>query len=193
MRTAALLTVALACGGAPRKTGPATAPPPPPPTAPQAPANNCQLALVALADGRLDGWNGTDGCTRADVEHVFGTTGQPDIAGGLGLRQQYAAQRAAPFAINVDYAGDRDTIIDIEIPSPELSAAQRTGLGPPEATAPSHHFEGAVQEVWASRGLTIHVEGDEIIGVVAYPRTTADAFLSSELVLAFEMIEDPIR
>ncbi|HUJ59292.1 MAG TPA: hypothetical protein VLX92_12390 [Kofleriaceae bacterium] len=167
----------------------------PPAAAPQPPVTACERALAAFADGDVAAWHGADGCRRADADHVFGATGACDAAvGPLGGWQHYGAQRGAPWGIDVRYAPDRTTIDVIEIAEPRVVQPWRRGLGAPEATEPSHHFDYGTQYIYASRGLTVHEEPDgPVIGVVAYRPMTVEQFQSSELGLAFAAIEDPVN
>lgn len=73
------------------------------PATPPAPAtNDCQHGLLALAAGELTVWNGADGCTRADVDHVFGGTGRADSWGSFGPEQSY---KVGQRYVKVSYKG----------------------------------------------------------------------------------------
>ena len=153
------------------------------------PVDACQRGLAALAAGDLVRWRGGAGCTRGDVERVLGRP----TRSGPGF-EEFPPQRATAQVIDVILAPGDDALIAIAIGAPRLVRPWRDVLGPPEAQEPSHHFDDAVQYVYPSRGIAVHeVRSGELIGVVGFAPMTLEAFDASELPLAFNAVEDPVR
>jgi hypothetical protein len=156
-----------------------------PVSTPQPPSTACQEALVAIADGRLADWRGSDGCTRADADHVFGATGAPDVPGVFGASQTYPARAAAPHGVAVWAPHGRDDITAVLIALPRPVAPLEELLGPPETTLRSD--PGFEQRIWASRGLVAYVQPDGLLlRVLGLRRMTTDEFLASPFAHVFD-------
>lgn len=144
------------------------------------PANGCQRALVALADGKLDAWTGTAACTRADVDRVLGYAGQPDAPGPFGVQRICPPRGVSPYEIEVAFPRGEDGVTAILIAYPRLPAAVEARLGAPEATLASGLGPDIEQRVWAHRGLAMHIQrgatGDgRIVTLVAFaPMSVAE-------------------
>jgi len=147
---------------------------------PRVPDDGCQRALLALANGELAVFRGTDGCTRADADRAFGVTGRADEHGLFGKQQTYRVtglgwERYLQIAFAADGALDAIVIHNAEIPADAIAA-----LGAPEARHRSGLGPDHEQWVYASRGLTLHVDVFDQRGavLVAYRRMTAAEFLA---------------
>src|SRR5579863_9721918 len=123
--------------------------------------NRCTVSLQALASGSLADWTGlSPDCTRQTAQEAFGESGMTqDSVGSLngsptGYRA-YPAAPAAPNGILVWFVEDQIVLIRIQEPTlPPLESL----LGKPEATAVSQLHAIHTQWIYASRGLTAHVQ-----------------------------------
>jgi hypothetical protein len=158
---------------------------------PRPPETACQRALVALADGRVAEWTGTDGCTRADVDHVFGASGEPDEPGQFGAAQRYPARPGAPRGLTVSYSRDEIIAVWIPLPAPAGGAELDAALGPPDAIRPPSRGGSATARGWAARGLVAYVDPDGTIVAFAGIRTQTPDALRAGRFLSFldELVE----
>ena len=146
--------------------------------------NLCTVSLQALASGSLDVWTGlSPDCTRQTAEEVFGESEMTQDSVGFlngsptGYRA-FPALPAAPSGILVWFVEDQ--IVLIRIQEPKLPPLESL-LGKPEATAPSQLHAFHTQWIYATRGLTAHVQNQtgKVAWLFTYPPMTAAAFLAS--------------
>jgi len=177
MRPLVLITL-IACGPTPTPKPPEKPTMPTLKTQPQPPTTDCQRALLALADGKLDGWHGADGCTRADADRVFGSFGKPDEPGLFGKAQDYPARAGAPYGLEID-CSDHGEIVAILVNAPKLGAPLEQVPGPPERVLRSGLGADVEQRVWATRGLVAHVQQPgEIVTLIAFRTMTIDEYVN---------------
>lgn len=150
----------------------------------QTPNQTAQIdALRALAEGRLSAWRGLDpSCSRADAEAAFGPgypgpDGMGSVEGGGMAFRRYPPN--GPYdGLMVWLQGDRVAVVQIH--QPVVAAAEIESLGPPEDTMPSELRISAVQKIYASRGLTLHIDPEgKLFRTYAYPATTPAEFKQS--------------
>lgn len=142
----------------------------------------CRDALSALAAGQLEFFTGLAGCTRADAEAALGSSrGQAGRREPWGLALRLPGGPATPSGVTVWVDGDRALVLQaitlrIERPIREL-------LGEPEGTAPSGLSSDWRQWIWASRGLTAHVQpaSGQVITLYGYSATSVHEFLDGEI------------
>lgn len=154
---------------------------------------SCVEALTAIADGDLSRWRGLPACSRADVAAALGgRADDPSRPGEFGYSTLYAARGAAPYGVTVWFDGDRAMLVQINLPALAKSVGDQ--LGAPEATADSRLGELIEQRVFASRGLTAHVQewDGKAIRIYGYAPMTAQAFLASPWATVSN-IKDPDR
>lgn len=149
-------------------------------------APGCREALAALVAGRLAGFTGLGGCTRADVDAAFGTAAS-------GRPGHYPAAGIAANGIDVLFDGDRP--VRVVMSRPTLGPAPEQLLGPPESAMGSKLGGATKQFIYPSRGLALHYRAAEqrYIAVVAFPVMTVDEYLASPLAGMSGPIRDPIR
>lgn len=150
-------------------------------------SENCIDVLRHLAMGNLRNWRGLNlHCSRNDAEMAFGETG--NTADGIGSLansptafRDYPATLFAPYGITVWYV--QDTIAVIQVNSPVFPESPEQILGSPEGTTISKLQALSSQWIYASRGLTLHVnDGTKtVFRLYAYLPTTVDDFLHSPL------------
>jgi hypothetical protein len=153
---------------------------------PMTTTHDCTLALRALASGDYAPWHGlTDDCTTAQAVAAFGHQDGADRTGELGgsptRYRIYPPTAAAPHGVYVWDENDRIALVRLhEVAATRPIADQ---LGEPEARDVSKMPGFKTQWVYASRGLTLHVDDDTgaIAFVYAYRPMTVDAFRASWL------------
>ena len=147
---------------------------------------DCTVVLAALVRGDYTPWRGlTDACTTANAVAAFGHQEGPDRSGDLGgsptRYRIYPATKAAPHGVYVWDVEDRIVLVRLH----EVTAASpvRDQLGEPEARDRSQMPGFKTQWIYASRGLTLHIDDDtnEIAFLYAYRPMTLDAFRASWL------------
>jgi hypothetical protein len=153
---------------------------------PMTTTNDCTAALRALASGDYAPWHGlTDDCTTAHAVAAFGHQEGTDRTGDLGgsptRYRIYPATAAAPHGIYVWDVNDRIVLLRLH----EVAATRpiRDQLGEPEARELSKMPGFKTQWVYASRGLTLHVDDDTgaIAFLYAYRPMTVNEFRASWL------------
>lgn len=144
-------------------------------------------ALRTLAEGRLRDWRGLPpGCTRAEAEQAFGSSGQgPDGAAMLGgtlmAFRRYPPARGAPHGLTVWYAGDR--IWAVEINAPHLEEPLARSLGAPDSEGQSMLGVTRTHRIFAARGLAAHLRRntEEVLRLYAFEPTSLENYLRSPL------------
>jgi hypothetical protein len=137
---------------------------------PMTTTNDCTVSLRALATGEYAAWHGlTDHCTTAHAVAALGTP--PDSAdhvgdlGGSPTRYRiHPATAAAPHGIYVWDVDDRLVLVRIHEATPALPVLAQ--LGEPDARDMSRMPGFKTQWIYASRGLTLHIDDDT--GEVAF-------------------------
>lgn len=143
----------------------------------------CATALRALATGDYGGWSGLAAdCTTDDAEAALGAGGadQTGFPGGSPTRYRtHPASAGAPFGLQVYDVDGRIVLVTTHdaVPAGKPEAL----LGPPEAKAPSRMPGFATMWIWASRGLTLHIDdrSGKVTWLYAYAPMTAEAFRAS--------------
>ncbi len=143
----------------------------------------CALALRALGAGDYAGWHGlTASCTTADAVAALGP-GSGDRSGSPGgsptRYRIHPPSVGAPHGLNVYDVQDRIVLVITHDAVP--ARGPEAQLGAPEARLPSRMPGFKTQWIWASRGLTLHVDdtGGEVAWLYAYAPSTVDAFKTS--------------
>jgi len=154
------------------------------------PLNECQTALVALVEGRLEAWKGAAQCTRADVARVLGPTGPP-VPGVFGDAQLYAPHAAAATEIEIAFADRPERIIAVAFWDAHLLPRSTAELGPAELTVPSGLGADVSQHAWPSRGVVVHARSNGATPlVVAFPIMTVDEFEATGIAVLPQAYED---
>jgi hypothetical protein len=111
--------------------------------------------------------------------------GRPVVPGVLGEPRDL-------FRVKLWFRGDQITLVEIFLPA--LSRPVREQLGEPEATGDSHLGDGMEQWIYASRGLTAHVEpwNGKAVRIYGYPPMAVAEFLRSPW-RHVRNIKDPAR
>jgi hypothetical protein len=142
-------------------------------------SSDCRRALTALAAGALDDFHGLGHCGRVDAEGTLGDS-------GAGLSQfekmgEYRVFAHASRSVIAYFLGDEIRVVELLYPT--LERPLLSLLGPPETTARSELSPGWEQRIYASRGLTAHVNRatGEVVALFAYRPTSVDAYLKSDL------------
>jgi hypothetical protein len=195
-----LACLALVCGCAPTTPPPQHAPPaqsdpqPQPiaskPDAGKAPEAHdkwktratdagCTAGLTALADGKLEGFPGLGKCGRVDAEAALGSSGE-----GPSKFEQFGEYRVYPHGsghVLVWFLADDIRVLQLIYP--KLKKPIKSALGEPEARIKSALSADWDQWVYASKGLTAHVERatGKVSALFAYQPTTVDAFLKTDI------------
>lgn len=144
-------------------------------------AKDCENAIRALAAGRIERWQGLpEGCTRADVERALSYV--PPAAGASVAQGsfEYPPTSGAPHGVDLEYADDE--VLYVVIVDPKIPSAEQT-LGRPDGVIPSR-LEGAKEQwVYASRGLSVHMDRWEpgVVRLYAFAPTTLEEFQDSAL------------
>jgi hypothetical protein len=127
-------------------------------------SNDCIDGLRALAQGDYTSWRGLGpDCHRAAVAQALGAPAtEQDMVGHLGGSptgyRVYPETVAAPSGVFVWFV-DQDAVY-LRIQGPAPPSAIRAQLGDPEAELASQMPGYNVQWVYASRGLSIHLDPD---------------------------------
>jgi hypothetical protein len=189
MRSLALvLPLALAgCGApiAPAKVAPAAHAAPiesaPPPAGWRARAADptCQAELSAFAAGRLGGFRGLERCGRVDAEAALGSSGDAP-----SRFEQFGEYRVYPHphgGVLVWFLADDVRLV--ERTYPKLDPPLDRQLGAPEAKAPSKLSTDWEQWIYASRGISAHVDraSGEVAALFAFRPTTVEGFLRTDV------------
>ncbi|MFI5288755.1 MAG: hypothetical protein ACHQ17_03860 [Polyangia bacterium] len=139
----------------------------------------CRRDLAALAAGEFDAFHGLPRCGRVDAEGTLGASGEgPSQFEKMGEYRVFSSAGKSAIAYFL-----ADDIRVVELLYPKLDQPLSSLLGPPEGKVKSELSPGWDQWVYASRGLTAHVnrKSGEVIAVFAYPATTVDAFLKTDI------------
>jgi hypothetical protein len=143
----------------------------------------CVVALRELAAGEYDGWPGlTNACTTADAVAALGPGGadMTGFSGGSPTRyRSHPKSAAAPYGLDVYDVQDR--IVYVVAHDLVAKRPPEEMLGPPEHEQRSEMPGFKTMWIWASRGLTLHVDNDtgKVAWLYAYAPMTVDAFRSS--------------
>lgn len=154
------------------------------PDAPTAVAESpCVVALRGLGAGDYTGWTGlTAACTTADAAAALGAGG-PDMSGSPGgsptRYRVHPASAGAPYGLQVYDVQDRVVLVTTHDAVP--ARALLSQLGEPEAKVPSRMPGFKTMWIWASRGLTLHVDDKSgaVAWLYAYAPMTVDEFRAS--------------
>jgi hypothetical protein len=139
----------------------------------------CTAGLSALADGQLEGFAGLGKCGRVDAEAALGSSGE-----GPSKFEQFGEYRVYPHgAGSVLVWFLADDIRVLQLIYPKLKKPLKSALGEPEAKIESALSTDWDQWVYASKGLTAHVERTtgKVSALFAYRPTTVDAFLKTDI------------
>ncbi len=150
-------------------------------------ATSCIEPLKQLARGDYTTWHGLGpACTRADVETAFGDSeGDVDLYGNLGgsptAYRVYPGVSASPYGAIVWYIDDKAVALKMHTVTPARPIDEQ--LGAPEAKDPSRMPGFKTMWIYASRGLTLHIDDGThaIAWLYAYRRMTLDEFRASWL------------
>lgn len=149
-------------------------------------STNCARALRALralADGRYGDWHGLDAsCTTADATSTLGAGGvdQTGSLGGSPTRYRiHPASVGAPHGLYVYDVSDKLVHVSTHGAVPARPPAEQ--LGEPEARDISRMPGFKTQWIWASRGLTLHIDDGTgaVAWLYAYRPMTLDEFRAS--------------
>lgn len=146
------------------------------------PSSDCALMLRAMADGRLNEWQGLPAnCTKADAEAALGPSeagpdGVAALEGSLAAFRRYPPTSAAPHGVQI-WLRD-DAVFAVEIMSPHLPRPFTELLGEPEAKERSAVGSVHTQWIYASRGLVLHVQNitNEVVRLYGFASCTLDDF-----------------
>lgn len=132
-------------------------------------ATSCRDALRGLAAGDYRAWHGLpDGCTTDDAAAALGPQERGDLVGNLGgspaRYRIHPASAGAPYGLYIYDVDDNVVLISTHDARPARPITEQ--LGEPEAREPSQMPGFKTQWIWASRGLTLHV--DDVTGAVAW-------------------------
>ena len=208
MRVASRMTLALLLAGCatgtPPSQQPSSAPPastpqpsspsqtaPAPSAAPNSPgaeldrwrsrtaSPDCRRDLAALGDGTLDAFHGLGRCGRVDAEGTLGDSGAtPSQFEKLGEYRVFSGggRNALVYFL-------ADDIRVVELLYPKLPRPLVAQLGTPERKVKSELSPQWEQWIWATRGLTAHVQRStgQVTALFAYSATSVDAFLGSDV------------
>ena len=151
------------------------------------PITSCMESLRNLARGDYTMWHGLEpACTRADVSAAFGESkSDTDLYGNPGgaptLYRAYPGVPASPYGAIVWYVGDMAVALQMHTVTPARPIEDQ--LGNPDAKDPSRMPGFKTMWIYASRGLTLHI--DEGTGAIAwlyaYRQMTLAEFRSSWL------------
>ena len=139
----------------------------------------CRRDLGALASGELETFHGLGRCGRVDAEGTLGDSG-----GGPSQFEQMGEYRVFSHAGRSVLAFFlADDIRVVELLYPRLKQPLSSLLGAPEGKVKSELSPGWDQWIYATRGLTAHVQRTtgEVVALFAYGPTTVEAFLQSDI------------
>lgn len=150
-------------------------------------ATSCIEPLKKLAIGDYTTWHGLSAvCTRANVSAALGESkSDNDLYGNLGgtptVYRVYPGVSASPYGVTVWYVEDLAVALQMHTVTPARPIEEQ--LGAPEAKDPSLMPGFKTMWIYASRGLTLHI--DDGSGAIAWlygyrPMTLAE-FRSSWL------------
>jgi len=140
---------------------------------------DCRRDLSALASGDLEAFHGLPRCGRVDAEGTLGDSGggpsQFEKMGEYRVFSQAGRSALAYFLA--------DDIRVVELLYPRLPRPLPSLLGTPEGKVKSELSPGWEQWIYASRGLTAHVQRStgQVTALFAYGATTVDGFLASDI------------
>jgi hypothetical protein len=127
----------------------------------------CSDSLRALADGNYDQWKGLIRCSRADADAALGPAVGTPSPGTFGVSRFHAARAAAPSGVEV-WLRAHDEIVLVQINGARPRAPLDQLLGKAEAVIDSGLDPSFEQWVYASRGLTAHVQRWDHVPVRVY-------------------------
>jgi hypothetical protein len=148
---------------------------------------SCIEPLRTLAHGDYTAWQGLGAnCTRADVSAALGAS-QDDIDhyGNLGgtptAYRIYPGTAVSPYGVYVWYVENK--AVALAMHTITLLRPIEEQLGAPEAKGPSRMPGFKTQWIYASRGLTLHIDDDTgaVAWLYAYRPMTLDEFRASWL------------
>jgi len=159
--------------------------------------HDCTLALRALASGDYAPWHGLgDACTTTQALAALGQPQSGDLTGDVGgsptRYRIYPGTAVVPDGIYVWDVDDRIMLIRLHAVAATRPISDQ--LGEPDARQPSNMPGFKTQWVYASRGLTFHVDDGtgDIAFVYAYRPMTTDEFRASWL-SRVEIRRTPVR
>lgn len=150
-------------------------------------ATSCIEPLKKLASGDYTIWQGLgSACKRADVNTALGESqSDADMYGNLGgsptVYRIYPGVSASPHGAIVWYVEDIAVALQMHTVAPARPIEEQ--LGAPEAKDPSRMPGFKTMWIYASRGLTLHIDDGTgaIAWLYAYRQMTLDEFRSSWL------------
>lgn len=148
---------------------------------------SCVEPLRRLVQGDFALWRGlAGGCDRAAVAAALGVSqNEEDLCGYPGGvptgYRIYPATAAAPYGVFVWYEEDRAVALQIHSFTPERPVLEQ--LGEPEARELSRMPGFKTQWIYASRGLTLHIDDDTgaVAWLYGYRPMSLDAYRASWL------------
>lgn len=148
---------------------------------------SCVEPLRRLVQGDFALWRGLAGdCDRAAVARALGVSqNEEDLCGYPGGvptgYRIYPATAAAPYGVFVWYEEDRAVALQIHSFTPERPVLEQ--LGEPEARELSRMPGFKTQWIYASRGLTLHIDDDTgaVAWLYGYRPMSLDAYRASWL------------
>lgn len=150
-------------------------------------ANPCVEPLKKLASGDFTIWHGLGtACSRVDVTKALGESkNDVDLYGNIGgsptIYRIYPAVSASPHDAIVWYVEDLAVALRMHTVTPARPIEDQ--LGAPEAKDPSRMPGFKTMWIYASRGLTLHIDDGTgaIAWLYAYRQMTLEAFRTSWL------------
>ena len=156
------------------------------PDNPVANSSYCVDALRGLAFGNYSVWRGLTGtCTTADAITALGDSRGGDQFGNLGgsptRYRVYEGTAASPHGVYIWDVEDKIVLVRIHDSIPARPVLDQ--LGEPEAQEMSHMPGFKTQWVYASRGLTLHIDDGSgaVAWIYAYQPMTVEKFRASWL------------
>ncbi len=150
-------------------------------------------ALRRLVHGDFTAWRGLTGFSRATVEAALGPSRGDLVGFPGGVPTPYRIYRPGnALDVYVWYEDDRPVALSLHrvVPRPGLELQ----IGEPEAREPSRMPGFNTQWIYASRGLTLHLDDatQEIAWLYAYAPMTLDAYRASWL-HRVSILREPVR
>ena len=148
---------------------------------------SCVESLQKLCEGELTGWHGFhSSCSRDDVTKALGAgKNEEPMYGNLGgspaIYFQYSNITASPYEVTVWYIDGRAVALEMHTVTIQPPFAEQ--LGEPEAKDISRMPGFKTMWIYASRGLTLHVDDHtgKIAWLYAFHPMTLEEFRNSWL------------
>jgi hypothetical protein len=183
-------TVAPSSSSPPPPSAPSSSAPPPATTASsptvavdawraRAASPDCRRDLAALGQGALDSFHGLPRCGRVDAEGTLGDSGAaPSQFEKLG---EYRVFTSGGRSVLVYFLADDIRVVELLYPT--LPRTLQAQLGVPERRIPSELSPSWEQWIYATRGLTAHVQrsNGKVAALFAYAASSTDAFVASDV------------